>query len=510
MKLAKLWINAKEIETKDRFETFDPATGDVIAEVCAAGPDEVLAAVEAAQAAFPTWSILAPKERSCYLLAVRDVLIAEMDEVIALITQEQGKPSIEALSSEVLSVIEMLAYYAEHAPEFLAPEEVTYHQPHLTGRKAEVIHEPLGVIGIISPWNMPFLLPMIPVITALAAGNTVILKPSEFTPLIGLKIAELFHKANLPAGVLNIISGDGSCGALLVSAPGVARIAFTGSIATGKRIAATCAELLRPTTLELGGIGPFIVLDDVDPDIAASGAVWTRFTNCGQVCLSAERVYVLESVAEAFIAKVTEKVHALRVGPGAEPDHDMGPLINAQQLSVVERHIADAISKGAQIVSGGNPLPDLGTLFYAPTVLTKVNHSMDLMNEESFGPVMSIMVVKDEAEAICHANSLPVGLSATIWTSDRTRGEELARKLEMGMVWINDSIVYVGNPQMPYGGVKESGWGRNLSHYGLHEMTNTKSIVSTDSQEQMWWYPYNEQKLMITKMYFGMNLEVSQ
>jgi len=507
MKLAKLWINSQEIETEARFETFNPATGNVVAEVCAASPDDVTAAVEAAQAAFPAWGALPPEERSRYLLAARDVLIAEKDDVVDLITQEQGKPNVEALTSEVLSVIEMLAYYAEHAPEFLVPEKVTYHQPHLPGRKAEVIHEPLGVIGVISPWNMPFLLPMIPVITALAAGNTVVLKPSEFTPLIGLKIAEIFHKANLPAGVLNIIPGDGSSGAALVSAPGVARIAFTGSIATGKRIASTCAELLRPTTLELGGVGPFIVLDDVDPEVAAAGAVWTRFTNCGQVCLSAERVYVLESVADEFIAKVIEKANALRVGAGTEPDHDMGPLINAQQLSVVERHVADAKSKGAQIVAGGNPLPDLGNLFYAPTVITNVDHNMDLMNEESFGPVMSIMVVKDEAEALCHANSLPVGLSATIWTSDRARGEALAQKLEMGMVWINDSIVYVGTPQMPYGGVKEGGWGRNLSHHGLHEMTNTKSVVSTDSQEQMWWYPYNEQKMMMTKMFFEMNLE---
>ena len=460
------------------------------------------AAVEAAQAAFPAWGALTPQERSRYLLAARDVLIAEKDDLVDLITQEQGKPNVEALTSEVLSVIDMLAYYAEHAPQFLAPEEVTFHQPHLPGRKAEVIREPLGVIGIISPWNMPFLLPMIPVITALAAGNTVVLKPSNFTPLIGLKIAEIFHQAGLPAGVLNVLPGDGrTAGASLVSAPGVARIA------TGKRIAAICAELLRPTTLELGGVGPFIVLDNVDPEVAASGAVWTRFTNCGQVCLSAERVYVLESVAEAFIAQVIEKTNALRVGAGTEPDHDMGSLINAQQLSVVERHVADATSKGAQIVAGGNPLPDLGTLFYAPTVLTKVDHSMNLMNEESFGPLMSIMVVKDEAEALRHANSLPVGLSATIWTGDRARGEALARKLEMGMVWINDSIVYVGTPQMPYGGVKEGGWGRNLSHHGLHEMTNVKSIVSTDSQEQMWWYPYNEQKLMITKMFFEMNLE---
>jgi len=510
MKLAKLWINAQGIETETRFETLNPATGEPIAEVCAAGPDDVTAAIEAAQAVFPAWSTLAPQERSRYLSAARGVLIAETDDLVALITREQGKPNVEALTSEVLSVIDMLAYYAEHAPQFLAPEEVAFHQPHLSGRKAQVIREPLGVVGVISPWNMPFLLPMIPVITALAAGNTVVLKPSEFTPLIGLKIADIFHKAGLPAGVLNVIPGDGIVGAALVSAPGVARIAFTGSVATGKRVARACAELLRPSTLELGGIGPLIVLDDVDPEVAASGVVWTRFTNCGQVCLSAERVYVLESVAEAFIAKVAEKVNALHVGPGTDPNHDMGPLINANQLAVVERHIADATAKGAQILAGGKRSPDFGPLFYAPTVLTNVDHSMDVMSEESFGPVLSIMVVKDEAEALRHANSLSVGLSATIWTSDRARGEALARELEMGMVWINDSIVYVGAPQMPYGGVKEGGWGRNLSHHGLYEMTNVKSIVSTDLQEQTWWYPYNEQKLMITKMYFEVNLEASQ
>jgi len=264
---------------------------------------------------------------------------------------------------------------------------------------------------------------------------------------------------------------------------------------------------LRPSTLELGGIGPLIVLDDVDPKVAASGAAWTRFTNCGQVCLSAERVYVLEAIAEPFIAKVTEKVNALRVGPGTDPNVDVGPLINEHQLSVVERHVADATAKGAQILVGGRRLPDLGPLFYTPTVLANVDHNMAVMNEESFGPVMAIMVVKDEAEALRHANRLPVGLSASIWTGDRARGEALARKLEMGMVWVNDSIVYVGAPQMPYGGVKQGGWGRNLSHHGLHEMTNVKTIVSTESEAQMWWYPYNEQKLEITRMFFEMNLD---
>jgi len=458
--------------------------------------------VDAARAAFPAWSALSPQERCRYLLAAWDVLIAGIDDVVALITREQGKPNVEALTSEVLSVIDTLAYYAEHAPQFLAPEEVAFHQSHLMGRKGQIVYEPLGVVGIISPWNMPFLLPMIPVITALAAGNTAVLKPSEFTPLIGLKIAEIFHKAGLPSGVLNVIPGDGRAGAALVSAPGVARIAFTGSVATGKRVAAACAEMLRPSTLELGGIGPFIVLDDVDPEVAAAGAVWTRFTNCGQVCLSAERVYVLEAIAEPFIAKVTEKVNALSIGPGTDPNTDVGPLINENQLSVVERHVADATAKGAQMLTGGKRLPDKGALFYAPTVLANVDHSMAVMNEESFGPVLSIMVVKDEAKAVRHANSLPVGLSATIWTGDRARGEALARQLEMGMVWINDSIVYVGAPQMPYGGVKQGGWGRNLSHHGLHEMTNVKTIVSTDSAPQMWWYPYNEQKLELTRLFY--------
>jgi len=241
MELAKAWINDQEVETEARFETLNPASGEPVAQGCAAGPDEVSAAVDAAREAFPAWSALSPQERCHFLLAARDALIAERDEVAGLITCEQGKPNIEALTSEVLSVIDMLAYYAEHAPQFLAPEEMAFHQSHLVGRKGQIVYEPLGVVGIISPWNMPFLLPMIPVISALAAGNTVVLKPSGFTPLIGLKIAEIFHKAGLPPGVLNVIPGDGRAGAALASAPGVARIAFTGSI------------------------GPFIVLDNVDP-----------------------------------------------------------------------------------------------------------------------------------------------------------------------------------------------------------------------------------------------------
>lgn len=503
MELARLWINGQEVETESRFETFNPATGEPIAEVCAAGPTEVQAAVDAARAAFPAWGGLPPQGHSRHLLAARDVLIAEKDEVVALITREQGKPRVEALTAEVVSVIDTLAYYAEHAPQFLAAEEVDFYQPHMKGRRGWIVYEPLGVVGVISPWNMPFMLPMLPIVTALAAGNTVVLKPSEFTPLVGLKIADLLHKAGLPAGVFNVVPGAGETGAALVSAPGVARIAFTGSVATGKQVAAACAELLRPSTLELGGVNPLIVLDDVDPQVAAAGAVWTRFTNCGQVCLAAERVYVLDAVAELFIAQVTGIVQSLRVGPGTDPNVDVGPLINQNQLAVVERHVADAVAKGAQVLAGGRRLPGLGPLFYAPTVLANADHTMIVMNEESFGPVLAIMAVADEEEAIHHANRLPLGLSASIWTGNRARGEVLARRLEVGVVWVNDSIAYVGGaPQCPYGGIKQSGWGRTLSHHGLREMTNVKTIVSTNSEPKMWWYPYNEQKLELTRFFF--------
>ncbi|MCA9923063.1 MAG: aldehyde dehydrogenase family protein, partial [Anaerolineales bacterium] len=201
-----------------------------------------------------------------------------------------------------------------------------------------------------------------------------------------------------------------------------------------------------------------------------------------------------------------EMVQALKVGVGTDAETAVGPLINPQQLAVVERHVADAAAKGADILVGGERLIDLGPQFYAPTVLSNVNHDMAVMNEESFGPVMAIMVVKDKAEAIRHANCLPVGLVATVWTGSRARGEQVARQLNMGMVWINDSIIYVGVPQMPYGGVKEGGWGRHLSHHGLHEMTNTKTIVSTDSEPQMWWFPYSEQKLSMTRMFFEMTM----
>ncbi len=278
-------------------------------------------------------------------------------------------------------------------------------------------------------------------------------------------------------------------GAALIQQPQVRRVIFTGSVATGRKVAVACAERLCPVILELGGVGPAIVRADADPDLAARGVVWTRFMNCGQACVAAERVYVHEAVAAPFIAAVRRETARLRVGDSAG-GVDLGPLINADAVSRIERHIADAVAHGAVIETGGTTLPTLGPLFFAPTVLSGATDQMAIMREETFGPVLPITVVADDAAAIRAANALPLGLGATIWTGDPATGRQLAREIETGMVWINDSLVYFLEPTLPWGGVKDSGIGRTHGALGLQALVDTKVIVSTAPGRRLWWFPY--------------------
>ena len=354
-----------------------------------------------------------------------------------------------------------------------------------------LLREPYGVIGIISPWNYPFSVPSAETLAALVTGNAVVLKPSEFTPYSSLELQRLLIEAGLDSDLLQIVTGDGTAGAALLTAD-IQKIVFTGSVATGKRVAQAAAARLLPVVLELGGKDPMIVLEDADLEVASSAAVWGAFMNAGQTCLSVERCYVHESIYQKFLDRCVEKTAKLRIGHGTDASADFGPMIHERQLRIVEAHVEDAIAHGARLLAGGKALPQLGPNFFAPTILADVDHSMTIMREETFGPVLPVRSFKTEDEAIALANDSEFGLAASIFTRDRSRGEALARRVDAGTIMINDVIACFGISEAPHGGVKASGIGRTHGRYGLEEMVWPKYVDSdrVPMMKKLWWYGY--------------------
>jgi len=478
---------------RQKIQSMNPATGEVLAEFEAATDTEVEAAVSRAARAQAGWRRMSVAERASHLFRLKEVLYGRRDEIASLITLEAGKPVVEALLTEIMVVLDALDYFGRRAAKFLSPQPVPHHNLAMKLKRGRLEFEPYGVIGIISPANYPFAIPFNEMIPALVAGNTVVLKPSEFTPQVGLAIRELLDAAKLPSGVVQVILGDGLTGRALTAAP-IHKLIFTGSVATGKRIQAAAADRLLPTVLELGGKDAMIVCADANLETASSGAVWGAFTNAGQTCVSVERAYVVRGVAEKFIDLCVSKAKQLRIGRGDDPSTDVGPLIRGRQVSIVEEQVSEAVAQGAEVLCGGRrpPLPGLNGFFYEPTVVTRVNHQMRLMREETFGPVLPIMVVEDESEAVALANDSAYGLSASIWTRDLKRGERLARQIEAGAVMVNDCISYFGISEAPHGGPKMSGIGRTHSRLGLMEMVQVK-YLDTDLAAGIpkpWWYGY--------------------
>jgi succinate-semialdehyde dehydrogenase/glutarate-semialdehyde dehydrogenase len=354
-----------------------------------------------------------------------------------------------------------------------------------------LVREPHGVIGIISPWNYPFSIPATETLAALVAGNAVVLKPSELTPLIALELASLLHASGVPEDVFQVLIGDGAAGASLLRAP-IGKLVFTGSVATGKRIAAAAAGRLLPVVLELGGKDPMIVLDDADIDVASSAAIWGAFVNTGQTCLSVERCYVHRALYERFVKACMDKAGSLTMGNGMDPKTDVGPMIHERQLHIVEAHVQDAKDLGAKIVLGGKRLTELGTNFYAPTILADVTHDMRIMKEETFGPVLPIMPFDHDEDAIRLANDSEYGLAASIFTRGSERGERMARRIHAGTVMVNDLISCFGISEAPHGGAKASGLGRTHGRFGLDEMIRLKylDLDQMPGMKKVWWYGY--------------------
>jgi succinate-semialdehyde dehydrogenase/glutarate-semialdehyde dehydrogenase len=379
---------------------------------------------------------------------------------------------------------------------FLQPEPVPHSNPIMKLKRGWLLRQPYGVIGIISPWNYPFSVPAVETLSALITGNAVVLKPSEFTPFSSLKLQDLLLAAGLDRDLFQVITGDGSTGAALLSS-NIQKVVFTGSVATGKKVAQAAAARLLPVVLELGGKDPMIVLDDADVEVASSAAVWGAFMNAGQTCLSIERCYVHETIYEPFLKACVEKAAKLRVGNGADTTTDIGPLIHQPQLKVVREHVEDAVASGARLLAGGKTLPDLGPNFFAPTILADVTHHMRIMREETFGPVLPVRSFRNEDEAVALANDSEFGLAASVWTSRRKRGEALAARIAAGTVMVNDVIACFGISEAPHGGVKASGMGRTHGKLGLEEMVWPKYVDSDrlPHMKKLWWYGYGPQFL---------------
>lgn len=486
-------MTAKLINTAVRaaeIVSINPATLEELGRFPIASAAAVRASVERAREASREWAALSFRNRARYILKVRRALYDRKEEITRIISDETGKPEFEALTTEVFMVSDLMSHFAMKAEKLLRDKRFTLAV--FRNKRSRICYEPLGVVAIISPWNFPFSIPVGEIVMALMAGNTVVLKPSEHTPLVGDAIKRLFASAGFPEGVFEVAQGDHSTGAALVEAP-VDKIFFTGSVRTGKKIAESAAKRLLPVVLELGGKDPMIVCSDAPFERTVKGAVWGAFMNCGQVCASVERLYVTEPMAEKFIASVVDEVKKLRLGPPA-PDcsTDIGPLTNENQLNVVSEHVADAVAKGARVLAGGRRREDLGGYFFEPTVLVDVDNSMKVMSEETFGPVLPIKIVKDEEEAIREANNSRYGLLASVWTKDNEKGRRMARRIEAGTVIINDAIYTHGAAQTPWFGVKESGLGVTHGQAGLFEFVRMKHINwdLVPLKSDWWWFPY--------------------
>ena len=471
--------------------SINPATGEVLREFDCAGEEEVRAAVERARSAQPAWQELGIGKRLQVLRRFQTLLQEKKADVARLITQEAGKPYVESLLTEVLVVLDATQFLIANARGLLRDQRIGHANLVMKAKRGRVRREPYGVLGIISPWNYPFNIPATEGLAALAAGNAVVVKPSEFTSLSALELQALLRTAGVPEDIFQVLVGAGATGAALANSQ-IDKLIFTGSVASGKKVAQAAAARLLPVVLELGGKDPMLVLDDADLEVASSAAVWGAFVNAGQTCLSVERCYVHRSLYEPFLAKVVEKTGKLRVGNGLDPETEVGPMIHERQLQIVESQVDEAQAHGACVLMGGKRLSQLGPNFYAPTVIAGVTHEMRLMREETFGPVLPVVPFDSDEEAVRLANDSEFGLAASVWTRNRARGEAIATRLQAGTVMVNDVISCYGISEAPHGGVKASGLGRTHGRFGLEEMVWVKYVDSDllPRTRKVWWYGY--------------------
>ncbi len=476
--------------TTASIKSYAPATGELLGEAKVYSPVEVQAAVERTRIAQEAWGLLPVEERAERVLRFRDAIMDRAEEVVDLLARETGKPRHEALSHEVFALADLITYYCKNAASILAPREVPLHL--LKHRRSVLHYVPRGVVGIISPWNFPLVIPMGDTVAALITGSGVVIKPSEVTPLIALKAKEIWDSTGLPEDLLQVVTGFGETGKALIDA-GVQKIVFTGGVATGKRVAAACGEKLIPCVMELGGKAPLIVCEDADLERASRAIVFGGFANSGQVCIGVERVFAHESVYEGVVSRVTELSKKLRQGDSMAELVDVGAIIFPKQIEVAEKHIADAVAHGAKVEAGGQRKEGPGQ-FFEPTVLSGCSTDMTVMREEIFGPIVPIMKVSSDEQAIELSNDSHLGLNAYVFTTDRDKGRRIAERIEAGSVVVNDVLINYACPETPFGGVKDSGFGRVHGDDALRDMAEVRHInfdrIKPPSKDPL-WYPYS-------------------
>jgi succinate-semialdehyde dehydrogenase/glutarate-semialdehyde dehydrogenase len=471
----------------------NPATEQTIGAVTALDAEGAVDAVQAARDAYPEWAGMPVAERARLLGRWLEIMLDEEDELARLVSAEGGKPIAEARLVDVLPGLETLKYFAANLERMLAFRPVETEQLLFRHWKAGYRFDPLGVMAVVTPWNYPVGIPMAEIVPALGAGNTLVFKPASATVLTGLYLGDMARRAGIPAGVLNTVALPGSVTDVVVDHPDVCKVLFTGSVDIGRHVARRCAERLIPVQLELGGKDAAVVAADAALERTARGLVWGAFVNSGQTCASIERVYVHRSLYEPLVERIVELVEELRVGDPSEPGTDLGPLTTSGQRDIVAQHVAGALAAGARALTGGSA-PDGPGFFYPPTVLVDVEEDMEVMVEETFGPVMPIAPVSSLEEAIYRANRSRFGLTASGWTRSAATAERLQRELEAGVVMINDHVTAFAEATGSWGGLGESGIGRAHGEFGLHELVNIKYVVHDpgDDDATPWYYPYGK------------------
>jgi acyl-CoA reductase-like NAD-dependent aldehyde dehydrogenase len=476
----------------------NPATGKVLYAIAEASDSQIQQAFKTAQEAHTRVSRMSVADRVAEMGKLQQYILKNREAIMDRICEEAGKTRMDALLSEIFTTLDVMEYYKKNAAKILADQKIPTPIV-LMGKKAKIFYEPIGPVLIISPWNYPFNLTMVPFICAFLAGNSVIFKPSEFTPLKGL-LEKIVEESGFVKGALNIVYGAKETGKRLIDMK-PAKVFFTGSVRAGRQVMTQAAQYLIPVELELGGKDPMVVFDDVDIERTVNGALWGGMTNCGQTCTAVERILVQERIYPQFVSALTEKAKKLRnpeTNPGADATEiDVGCMTPDFQIRQVEEQVADAKLKGAEILSGGARKGDSHA--FPPTILTNVDDSMTICNDETFGPVVTVQKFKTEDEAIKMSNDSPYGLSASVWSTDLERAERVARKIQTGSVSINNVLSAQAHPALPFGGAKESGFGRYKGPFGLHAFCNIKSIMSEAQSNKLEfnWYPYSKEKYQI-------------
>jgi succinate-semialdehyde dehydrogenase/glutarate-semialdehyde dehydrogenase len=470
----------------------NPATGGTVGEVQAFTRDEVQSAVKRARASQPAWTALGVAARVEVLRKFQTILLEERQAVAALITSETGKPLTEALGSDVLAALDSVAWTVKHAEKVLSPRKQRLSNPLFIGRVSFFERSPLGVVGIISPWNYPLSIPVGNAVHALAAGNAVVLKPASYAPMTGVRIGEMLRRAGVPDDVMQVCPGSGrEAGEGLVDAD-IDHLVFTGSVPVGREVDLRLRARGVSSTMELGGSDAAIVLADAPLDLAVRGVLWGRFTNAGQTCAATKRAFVHRSVFDVFVADLVAKTSALRLGDPTSPHVDVGALTDPRSVEEMAAFVEDAKKRGGRVLCGGRARPDLGPQYFEPTVVVDLPPEARLLTEECFGPILPVVAFDDEADAVRMANGTPFGLAGSVWTKDLDRGHALARRIDTGTVVLNDVLYTFAATETPWGGVKSSGHGTTHGPWGLQEMTCLRHVnVVPPRMASPWWFPYS-------------------